>query len=83
MFMASPSMTRPGVACTLGGRKLFGMLRRPPFSKAAAKLGCTDRGRLGSTTFCKCAFTPPAEGEAEGVWSGTSMRARVSWEPIW
>lgn len=66
MFIASPSRISPGVRCVDGGRNEFGMLRNRPCAMAAAKLGRTQAGRVGRTTFWRWFFTPPAEGAAEG-----------------
>lgn len=59
------------------------MLRNLPFSTAAAKLGRTQAGNVSMTTDLKWFFMPPAAGVAEGRFSGTSIRMRVSWVPIW
>jgi len=40
MFIASPSMMRPGDFCVDGGRKEFGIERSFPASIAARNAGC-------------------------------------------
>lgn len=83
MFIASPRISKPAWVFVEAGRKELGMLRSLPSLRASSKDGCTDGGREGRTVLRRCDFTPPAATEAAGVFSGTSMRARVSWVPIW
>lgn len=49
MFIASPSMTRPGVMLVEGGRNELGIERSLPFSKALEKEGCRHFGSAGKT----------------------------------
>ena len=83
MFIASPSTNTPGVFCAVEGRKELGMLRSLPASMAFLREGRTQAGTEFMATVDMWFFTPPTLGDAEGRFSGMSIRMRVSCVPIW
>ena len=83
IFSASPRIINPGVLFGAAGRKELGMDRREPRSRASRNDGWIPFGSEGRTTWRRWLLTPPFFGDADGRFSGISMRIRVSRVPIW